>query len=118
MIVVDESVLQHAHITKTIIKNLKTTNNDCRGSCLKLQLASDYLSIACLFTPSSPLIQAVGVCAVRKFGFFCSYRVTTISLLINLSLSLIVQIPNHFLRLRFLKVGGRCSKLIKRVQAL
>ena len=60
MVVIDESVLRHAHITKTTIKNLKTTNNDGRGSCLQLQFAIDYLSIAYLFTPSSPLKQGSG----------------------------------------------------------
>ena len=29
MVVIGESVLRHAHIIKTTIKNIKTTNNDC-----------------------------------------------------------------------------------------
>ena len=45
MVVVDESVLRHAHITKTTTNKTKTTNNDCgdiRGNLKLPDLVEGY----------------------------------------------------------------------------
>ena len=61
MVVVDESVLQHAHITKTTTKNTKTTNNDCgdiRGNLKRLDLVKGYKMREVSQLPAGPRIRA------------------------------------------------------------
>ena len=45
MVVVDESLLRHAHITKTTTNKMKTTKNYCvdiRGNLKRLDLVKGY----------------------------------------------------------------------------
>ena len=61
MVVVDESVLRHAHITKTTTNKTKTTNNDCgdiRGNLKGRNLVEGYTMSEVSQPPAGPRIRA------------------------------------------------------------
>ena len=60
MVVVDESLLRHAHITKTTTNKTKT-NNDCgdiRGNLKRLDLVQGYRMSEVSQPPAGPRIRA------------------------------------------------------------
>ena len=61
MVVVDESVLRHAHITKTTTNKTKTTNSNCgdtRGNLKRLDLVQGNRMSEVSQPPTGPRIRA------------------------------------------------------------
>ena len=61
MVVVDESVLRHTHITKTTTNKTKTTKNYCcgiRGNLKTLDLVKGYTMREVSQPPTGPRIRA------------------------------------------------------------
>jgi hypothetical protein len=58
MVVVDESVLRHAHITKTTTNKTKTTNNNCGDTRGNLKRLEGYTMSEVSQPPAGPRIRA------------------------------------------------------------